>query len=326
MNQIHRRGVLLLAATCLAAPAFAQSSLPAGPISIVVPFGTGNGLDSFARAYAARLGAQMNTNVIVENREGAGGLIGTMAVARATPNGQTLVFTAEYPFLTSPYMQSGTSYQPTESFVPVAKVALSPHVVVVGGNSPLKTLDDLVAFAKANPGRLNFASSGISTPSHLYMERLLKDVGATGTHVPYKSTGNATTDVVGGQADAYMPSLSAVLPLVRDGKLRVLAIGSKTRTAKLPGVPTLAEALKRPGLSAYVWFGFLAPKGTPVPIVERLQREIEVATKAPAITDTFAQLDADIAFVGSLQFASEIRDGDKAARELLVATGALATK
>lgn len=324
MHKINRRMATLFTGACLAAPVLAQPAYPAGPVTVVVPFGTGNGLDVLARAYSARLGQQMATTFIVENKEGAGGLIGTMAVARATPNGQQLLFTAEYPFLTSPYLQQGKSYEPSDSFTPVAKVASSPHVVVVSANSDIKSIDDLAQRAKANPAQLNFASSGVGTPSHLYMERLLKDLGVTGTHIPYKSTGTATTDVISGQSQVYMPSLSAVVSLIQNGKLRALAIGSSSRSTKLPSVPTLAEALKRPGMTAYVWFGFLAPKGTPAPVVERLQREIEVATRQSAMADVFSQLDSDIALVGAQAFAAEIREGDKGARELLAATGALA--
>ncbi|MGJ7511189.1 Bug family tripartite tricarboxylate transporter substrate binding protein [Variovorax sp. GT1P44] len=304
------------------APAIAQKSWPDGPVTIIVPFGTGNGLDVMARNYATQLGQQLNAPVIVDNKEGAGGLIGTMAAARATPNGRTLLFTAEYPFLTTPYLQAGQTYDPTSGFTPIAKVARAPHVLVVSGNSRFKTVDDLMQFAKSNPGQLNFASSGVGTPSHLYAEKLLKDLGIAATHVAYKSTGTATTDTMSGQVQLYLPSLSAVLPLLQDGKLRALAVGSSKPLAKLAGVPTFAEVLKQPGYEAYVWFGFLAPKGTPLDVVDRLQREIEAAAKSPTVERVFAQTDAEAANAGARQFAAEIAEGEKRARNLLAMVGA----
>ncbi|MEJ8851221.1 tripartite tricarboxylate transporter substrate binding protein [Variovorax rhizosphaerae] len=307
----------------LLAPAMAQKNWPDGPVTIIVPFGTGNGLDIMARSYAAQMGQQLNAPVVVDNKEGAGGLIGTMAAARATPNGRSILFTAEYPFLTTPYMQAGQTYDPANAFAAVAKVARSPHVLVVPENSKFKDLGDLVAFAKANPGQLNFASSGVGTPSHLYAERLLKDLGVTGTHVPYKSTATATTDTMAGQVQLYLPSLSGVLPQLQERKLRALAVGSSKRVAKLPGVPTFAEVLKQPGYEAYVWFGFLAPKGTPADVVDRLQREIETATRSPAVETVFAQTDAEASNAGARQFSVEIVDGDKRARDLLAMAGAV---
>ena len=158
------------------ASAMAQKSWPDGPITIIVPFGTGNGLDVMARSYGVQLGQQLKASVVVDNKEGAGGLIGTMAAGRATPNGRTILFTAEYPFLTTPYMQPGQTYEPASDFMPIAKVATSPHVLVVAQNSSFKNVNDLVQFSKSNPGQLSFASSGIGTPSQLYMERTLKDL------------------------------------------------------------------------------------------------------------------------------------------------------
>ncbi|HSV79984.1 MAG TPA: tripartite tricarboxylate transporter substrate binding protein [Ramlibacter sp.] len=324
MHLFNRRLALSAIGSALLPAAWAQKNWPPGPITVIVPFGTGNGLDTMARNYAQQLGRQLSASVVVENKEGAGGLIGTMAAVRAAPNGQTLLFTAEYPFLTTPSMQSGQTYDPATAFTPVAKVATSPHVLVVPASSGIQSIDDLVRHAKANPGKLSFASSGVGTPSHLYMERLLKDIGIAGTHVPYKSTGTATTDTITGLVQMYLPSLTAALPFLRDGKLRALAVGSARRVAKLPDVPTLAEVLKKPGLDAYVWFGFLAPKGTPTEVVNRLEREIEAATKTPAIAEMFAQLDAEFAPAGAQQFAAEIREGEKRARSLLVAAGVAA--
>lgn len=323
MNILNKVLAGLTLGAALTAPSLAQKSGSDGPVTIIVPFGTGNGLDVMARNYAVQLGQQTKTPFIVDNKEGAGGLIGTMAAARAAPNGRTLLFTAEYPFLTTPYMQPGQTYHPTTDFVPVARVATAPHVLVVGQNSPFKTVKDVVQFAKSHPGQLSFASSGVGTPSQLYLEKFLKDLGVEATHVPYKSTGTATTDVMSGQVQLYMPSIAAVMPFLHDGKLRALAVGSSTRVAKLPEVPTLAELLKQPGQTAYVWFGFLAPKGTPAQVVERLQHNIEMATQAPAVVEMFKQTDAQFALAGTQQFAADIGAGDQRARGLLRLVGVL---
>lgn len=321
-----KRAVLgLIIGTTVVVTAFAQKQWPTGPVTIIVPFGTGNGLDIMARSYAVELGKQLNVPVVVDNKEGAGGLIGTMAAARAAPNGQTIMFTAEYPFLTTPYMQAGQTYDPVANFSPIAKVASSPHVLVVAGNSKLRTVDDLVKYSRANPGKLSFASSGVGTPSHLYMERFIKDAGIVATHVPYKSTATATTDVMSGHVELYLPSLSGVMPFLLEGKLHALAVGSSRRVEKLPNVPTIAELLKKPGLDAYVWFGFLAPKGTPAEVVTRLEREINTATSSSAVAELFAQADTEISPAVSRRFASEILDGDAKARTLLNAAG-VATK
>lgn len=305
----------------LLAPAAAQQSTVEGPITIIVPFGTGNGLDVMARVYAARMSQQMNTAVVVDNREGAGGLIGTMAAVRAAPNGRTLLFTAEFPYLTTPYIQPGRAYNTISDFTPIAKVATSDFILVTASNSELRSVNDIVRFAQSNPGKLSFASSGVGTPSQLHLERILKDMGVSATHVPYKSTGTATTDVMGGQVQLYFPALSAVMPLVRDGKLRALAVGSAKRLAELPDVPTMAEILKQPNYEANVWFGFLAPKGIAPALLKRFENEIGRASQSPEVIEMMKQTLAQPASVGAVQFTREISDGDKRARELLARAG-----
>ncbi|HSW17608.1 MAG TPA: tripartite tricarboxylate transporter substrate binding protein [Ramlibacter sp.] len=312
-------GVALSAS--LLAPAAAQKPAIEGPITILVPFGAGNGLDVMARVYAARLSQQMNTSVVVDNREGAGGLIGTMAAMRAAPNGRTVLFTAEFPYLTTPYIQPGRAYSPTSDFAPIAKVATTDFILVTAPNSPTRSVGDIVQFARSNPDKLSFASSGVGTPSQLHLERVLKDLGVSGVHVPYKSTGAATTDVMSGHVHLYFPALSAVMPLVREGKLRALAVGSARRLAELPDVPTLAEVLKQPGFEANVWFGFLAPKGVAPDVVQRLEQEIERAGKSPEITEMLKQTLAQAASAGAARFARDITDGDKRARDLLARAG-----
>lgn len=312
-------GAALLAA--LITPAAAQKPSLEGPITIIVPFGAGNGLDVMARAYAARLTQQTGTSVVVDNREGAGGLIGTMAAMRAAPNGRTVMFTAEFPYLTSPYIQQGRTYSPTSDFAPIAKVATSDFILVTAPSSPHRTVTDVVKFSLSNPGKLSFASSGVGTPSQLHLARALKDLGASAIHVPYKSTGTATTDVMSGQVHLYFPAVSAVMPLVREGKLRALAVGSAKRLSELPDVPTLAEVLKQPDYEANVWFGFLAPKHVSPEFIQRFGQEIEIASKSPEIMEMFKQTLAQPAPTGAAQFTREIVEGEKRARDLMVQAG-----
>lgn len=310
----------------LLAPAAAQKATLEGPVTILVPFGAGTGLDIMARTYAARLSQQMNTSFVVDNREGAGGLIGTMAAMRAAPNGRTLLFTAEFPYLTSPYLQAGRTYSPASDFAPIAKVATTDFVLVTAADSEIRSMADITQFARSHPGKMSFASSGIGTPSQLHLERILRDLGVKATHVPYKSTGAATTDVMSGQVQLYLPALSAVMTFLREGKLRALAVGSANRLPGFADVPTLAEVLKQPGYQANVWFGFLVPKGTSPELVQRLDQEIGRANKSQEVADMMKQAVAQPAPEGPARFAREIGEGDKRARELLERAGVSITK
>lgn len=325
-NAVMKRIVRALAAVGLAAlaplGAQAQGSWPAGkPVKIVVPFGAGTGLDVVARGFAERLGEQLKAPFVVENKEGAGGTVGALAVAHAPNDGNTLLFTAHGPFALAPYLQSGAAYDPVTDFAPIAKVAVIPMVLVTGGNSRFRTFADMVAEAKANPGKLNFASSGLGTPSHLNVEVIKRELNLDIVAVPYKSTSQAMTDVIGGQLPLYMPSFPAALPQLKAGQVRGLAIGSSKRSPLMPDIPTVAELLRQPGLEASVWYGFLAPKGTSPEIVNRLQSEIAKAAATPKITGLLDKAGAEPALLAPREFSQQIARDAESSRKLLQALG-----
>ena len=326
MQRILRVLAAAVVALGFAAGATAQGGWPARPIRLVVPFGAGSGLDVVARGFAERLGEQLKTSVVVENKEGAGGTVGALAVAHAPADGYTLMFTAHAPFAVAPYMQAGAGYDPVSDFAPIAKVAQIPMVLITGANSHIRSFADMAVFAKANPGKLDYASSGIGTPSHLHMEVIKRELGIDLNAVPYKSTGQAMTDVIGGQVPLYMPSFPAALPQLKAGQVRALAIGSTRRSPVMPEIPTVAELLKQPGLDASVWYGFLAPKGTPPEIVTRLHAEIVKAAATPRIGELMDKLGAEPVSVGPREFAQQIQRDADTSRRLLQSLGVKAEK
>lgn len=318
LRNLAAAGALVMAAGIAAAQGW-----PAGkPVKIVVPFGAGTGLDVIARGFAERLADQLKTPVVVENKEGAGGTVGALAVAHAAPDGYTVMFTAHAPFAVAPYVQAGAGYDPVNDFSPVTKVAQIPMVLITGANSRLRSFADVVSEARANPGKLNYASSGIGTPSHLHMEVIKRELGLDIVAIPYKSTGQAMSDVIGGQLPLYMPSFPAALPQLKAGQVRGLAIGSLKRSPLMPEIPTVAELLKQPTLDASVWYGFLAPKQTPPDLVERLHAEIVKAAATPRITELMDKVGAERVSVAPREFAQQIaRDADSS-RKLLQSLGA----
>ena len=324
------RAICLLAA--LAALSIVTSSWaqpvawPSRPIRIIVPFGAGTGLDVMARRFAEQIAAQTKVAVTVENRDGAGGTIGAIAVAHSAPDGYTLLFTAHAPFAVGPYMQEGATYDPIGDFTPIAKVALIPMILITTGNSRFKRFDDVAAFAKKSPGKLDYASSGIGTPSNLHMEVIKQQLGLDIVEVPYKNTGQAMTDLIGGQVALYMPSFPAALSQLTAGRVQALVIGSAKRVSALPDVPTVAEVTGRPGLEAGVWYGFLAPKGLSRELGERIFTEIEVAAKSPAIVELVAKIGAEPVHESSENFRNQLRKDADNSRNLLRTLGVKPSK
>ncbi len=324
MNSICRllTAVAATAALCLPVSiAQAQGAYPSRSVKIVVPFGPGTGLDVVARGYAERLTEQMKTPVVVENREGAGGTIGAVAVAKAAPDGYTIVFTANGPFAVTPYMQGGAPYDPLTDFVPITKVAVIPMVLVSGQKAPFTNFEEMAAYARANPGKLDYASSGIGTPSQLNVERIKQALNLDIASVPYKSTAQAMTDVISGQLPLYMPSFPAALGQLKSGQVRALAIGLSKRSTVMPDIPTVAEVLRQPGFEANVWYGFLAPRGTPQEVVGKLHAEIATAAASPQIRAMIDKLGAEAVMQASAEFASQLRQDADSARKLLSSLG-----
>jgi len=311
----YLRSMTLVSLLAIAPSIHAQ--WPDRPVRIVVPFSSGTGLDVMARGFAERLQEQTGGSFIVENKDGAGGVIGAMAVANAKPDGYTLLFTAHAPFAAAPYMQAGRSYDPTADFTPLAKVAVTPMVLVASPSAPFTSFEQMVAYAKAHPGKLDFASSGVGTPSHLHMEVVKQRAGLDIVAVPYKNTGQAMSDLIGGQVALYMPSYPAALPQLRAKQIRPLAIGASKRVAEFPGMPTLGEALSQPGLEATVWYGFLAPAGMPVAAARRIHEQIAQAVGSEPVTAMIGRVGAAPLVEDPEAFAAQLVKDAQASRKLL---------
>jgi tripartite-type tricarboxylate transporter receptor subunit TctC len=279
MGMWLRRAVALLLVT-LASVAAAQG-YPTRPVRLIIPFPPGGSNDIVGRMIAAQLGERLGQQVVVDNRGGAGGTIGTELAAKSQADGYTLLLiSTAYAFNTSIYKK--LPYDPAKSFVPVALLGSGPGVLVVNPALPVNSVAGLIALAKERPGKLNNASAGIGSFQHLASELFRIQAGIQWLHVPYKGGGPAMTDLMGGQADASVGSLIQMLPHIRSGKLKALGTTGAKRSPVLPDVPTVAEA-GVPGYEATNWWGFLAPAGTPPAIVERLHQEV-AAVQASAET------------------------------------------
>jgi len=283
MNTGRRTALAALAALCLL-PAAQADQWPSHPIRMVVPFPAGSSPDLIARILTERLGAALGQPVIVENRPGAGGNIGTGMVAKAVPDGYTLLFTINGPLVTAPTLYRHLGYDPVRQLAPVTLVATSPNVLVVDAKLPVHTLKEFVALAKAKPGVLNYGSVGSGSAAHLAMEQLKSMAGIDLQHVPYPGFPQITTAIVGGQVQAGFMVPAIAMPLVNAGKLRILAVTSSGRTAVLPSVPTVAES-GYPGFEATSWQAILAPAGTPPAIIDRLYRELIAIIGSPEVRE-----------------------------------------
>jgi tripartite-type tricarboxylate transporter receptor subunit TctC len=275
-----------LALLAWAAPATAEV-WPAKAVKLVVPFPPGGGTDLLARVMANRLSDTLKQPFIIENKPGAGGNIGVDLTAKAPADGYTLVMGQTSNLSINPTLYSNLPYDPVRDLAPVALVADSPVVMVVAANSPFGTLADVIAAARAKPADLTFASPGNGTVSHLVGELLQITANIKMLHVPYKGAAQALTDVMGGQVQLFLSSVPSALGQIKGGKLRAIAVTSKTRSPALPDVPTVAES-GYPGFDATTWFGVLAPAKTPQGIIDKLNAEINAALKQPEVGEKIA--------------------------------------
>ncbi len=294
MNKAMRCAAALLAWAGVCSPALAQD-YPSKPIRIIVPFSPGGAVDGPTRAVAQELSKRLKQQVIIENKPGAGATIGSELVAKSAPDGYTLLLASQTNAI-SASLYPRLNFAPIDDFVGVALLGREPGVLVVHPSLPARNVAELVALAKAKPGELNYASSGNGSGQHLFMALFASMAGVKLTHVPYKGSGQATTDLLAGTVPMAVPGTQAMLKHIKDNKLRPLATTGVTRSPRLPDVPTLAET-GLTGYSAYVWMGLLAPKGTPPAIVERLNRELKAALATPEVTSFMN--DAGIEMVGS---------------------------
>ena len=286
---MFKKSLAWLACTAIlaaAAPAVhAAGDYPSRPINLVVPFPPGGPTDAMARRLAEGLGKQLHQNILVENRAGAGGNIGAEYVAKAAPDGYTVLFGTSGPLAINVGLYKRLGYDPRTSFAPIVRIGHLPNILVVHPSLPVNNVQELIAYDKAHPGKLNFASSGNGASSHLAGILFNKIAGTQFQHIPYKGTGPALTDLLGGQVSMSFTDILTALPLVQSGKLRALGLASAQRSEALPNLPTIAEQ----GLAGYdvsVFFGIVAPKGTPAPIVERLNKAFVAALDDPAVAKT----------------------------------------
>jgi tripartite-type tricarboxylate transporter receptor subunit TctC len=287
---IRRRSLVALAAAALASRSLrAQGAWPARPVRVVVPFAPGGTTDILARALAPELAKAFGQSFIVDNRAGAGGNVGADIVAKSAPDGYTLVMGTVGTQAINPSLYPKMPYDAAKDFAPITLVAGVPNVLVM---NPAKAkaagitdVRSLIAYARANPGKLNMASSGNGTSIHLAGELFKSMTGTYMVHFPYKGSGPALLDLVGGTMDLMFDNLPSALPHVKAGKLVALAVTSSERSAALPDVPTVAEAGPVKGYEATSWFGLLAPAGTPADIVQRIQQESAKALASPALKE-----------------------------------------
>ena len=278
----RRPFVLLPLALALAAgpAAQAQDAYPGRPIRIIVPLAAGGGTDVLARVIAQKLSAKFGQPVIVENRTGAAGNIGAEAVFRAPPDGYTLLFTQPAPLAVNKALYGKVPFEP-EQFVPIALVSLQDIMLAVNPKVPANNLQELIAYAKANPGKLNYGSSGAGSAPHLAAELFKSMAGVDMVHVPYKGSAESMNATLGGQVDMTFFAFSSALPHAKAGKLRAIAVGGRKRNPAMPGTPSISEAL--PGYLATSWTAMVAPPGTQPAVALRLQQAMAEVTKLPDV-------------------------------------------
>ena len=296
---MKRALMLLLALAAFEVPA---QSWPAKPVRAIVPVGAGSSTDIVHRIVLEELAVRLGQQVVVENRVGAGGTIGSALVAKAQPDGYTLLAHGSAHTI-APAIYKSLPYDPARDFAAVAAIGISPSVLVVPPAKGMKTAAELVAAARARPNALNFSSVGIGTATHLSAERFQSSAGVQAVHIPFKGGAEAMTEVIAGRVDFFFGPVALVLPQIRDGKLTALAVNTDARSAALPNVPTTREAGFRDA-EYPIWFGLFAPAGTPREVVERLNRETQKALQAPRVREKLAGLGVDSMPMSPDQFAA----------------------
>ena len=314
--------ILYAVAMALAAPAFSQQ-YPTRPVRFVVPFAPGGSTDTLARTMGVKLADALGQQVVVDNRTGGNGDIGMLIVARAPADGHTIVLGYIANLAIAPSLQSKMPYDPVKDYAPITQPASSPNVLTAHPSVQAKSLKDLIALAKAKPGQLSFASTGVASVGHLTGELINNLAGIKITHVPYKGSGQAVTDILGGHVHIMYSGFSSTLAHIKSGKLRALAVTGPKRSNALADVPTIAEQ-GFPGVEATAWYGVLAPAGTPKPVVTRLHGELVKILKLPDVVQRLEGLGFEIVGSTPEQFSAYIRSETKKWEKVVRASGAKA--
>ncbi len=287
----RRYALAALAALAAASVASAQEAWPARPIQMVIPFPPGGPTDVTGRVLAEKLSLELKRNVVVENKAGASGNIGAQFVAKAAPDGYTIFFSTGGTHGINPFLYAKPGYDPVKDFVPVAWVTTSPNILVVHPSFPAKTLTELIALAKASPGKLSSAAPGQGSTPHMFGELLKRTAGIEIQHIAYRGSGPALADVVAGHVPIMFDGIPSSLPLVQAGKLRAIAVTGTSRLPAAPDIPTVAETI--PGFDASGWFAVYAPAGTPPAVVARLNQAINRVLEMPDVRKRYAELGAE---------------------------------
>ncbi len=283
----------------------AQSTWPQKPIRFIVPFVPGGTSDIVARTASQELSRQLPFPVILENKAGGGGVPAMQEVAKSAPDGYTMILGHVGSMAVNPYIFTNTGYDVNKDFAPVTLLAKVPSLFVVHPDLPVENLKELVAYAKNNPGKLNYGSAGNASAGHLAMEYLKLTTGMDITHIPYKGTGPALTDLLAGRIQVFSAGTPALLQYIRSGKLRAIATGTPQRISSLPNLPTVAESGYK-GFESVQWYGILVPARTPESVIKRIQEESYKALRTPAVAERFASEDAIVGGGSSAEFAALI--------------------
>ncbi len=290
----------------VATPAIAQSDYPTRPIRMLVPFSPGGASDTAARVVSQQLAPRLGQQIVIENRPGAGGVIGAELAARATPDGYTLLMGSNTEIVINPNLYKKLPYDTQRDFTPISLVADTPLILVVHPSVPAKTVQELIALAKAKPGVLNYASSGNGSTVQLASEMFKTMAGVNIRHIPFNGSAPAVIQTIAGETQLVIPAMPAALQQARSGKLRALAVTTAKRVAAAPELPTVAES-GVPGYEITIWNGLLAPSGTPKPVLDRLHAEVLKVLAMPEVKQSFTNIGAEIVTSTPVQFAAFIK-------------------
>lgn len=303
----------------IAQQALAQDSFPTKPIRLIVPFSAGGGTDTFARTIAQSMGTQLGQTVVVDNRPGAGGNIGAEAVAKSAPDGYTWLL-AQDSLAVVPWLSKSLPFDVNRDFAPIGIGVFMPMILVVSNDTPAKNLAELIAYAKANPGKLSYGTPGTGTAHHFNFEAFLARTGTQVVHVPYKGAAPMMGDLAGGNIQVAFAALSSAAPLIRSGKIRPIAVADRDRVPQFPELPTIAETY--PGYTANVWFGLAVPAATPPDVVRKITQAFKVTMASAEVRDRLMglgyQVNATTAEEMSRILASEYRKWGEVAKQAAI--------
>jgi tripartite-type tricarboxylate transporter receptor subunit TctC len=321
MQAVRRVMTASIASLALLSPlaGLAQAGYPNKPIRVIVPFAAGSTTDIIARAISDKMSQSMGQQLVIDNRGGASGTIGQAAVAQAAPDGYTIMIHSSS-HTVSPHTFAKLPFDTVADFAPVTPISSTPNVLVISPSRNIKSLQELLAAARANPGKMNFASAGQGSATHLNAEKFKLAAKIDAQNIPFKGSAEAVTEVMAGRVDYYFSPIAPVIGQIKNGQLAPLAVGSPKRAAALPDVPTTAEA-GVPGSEFNFWIGMFVPAKTPKDIVDRLQSEVVKALATPEVKERFAALGADAWTLKPEQFDAYVRDEIKSNAALVKAAG-----